>query len=447
MIIIQKEINVEKVLGFQSIDENVEYRKLNYVIKLKVDCGWLFFNTLTRGIVYFTFAEYENKDTYNYLIEHWYFVTPSFDDDKLFRQYKGFCRMVTPKVDFINSFVIFTTTDCNARCFYCFEKGAKREMMNKKTADDVVDYIVKHYGGHEVSIHWFGGEPLYNVDVIDDISNKLLELGIKFSSSMNSNGYLFDDDMVLRAKNKWNLKKCTITLDGTERVYNRIKAYIYKDTNAYKRVVNNIKSLINTKIFVTIRLNVHSENMDDLANLVNQLDLEFPDRKYLCIDPHPIYENTGSKRDNLIEVKNKIYSYTLELNRKIVLLGFHMKHNVKNFVSINKCMADSDNSIGILPNGDICKCEHFAGKVIGSIYNDNINVDVLNNCRSKFDDIPECKSCFFRPECFQLKICPSDQECTEYWRKRRYDRTKQLMLNTYNSFMRKESQPYIEYEN
>ena len=66
--------------------------------------------------------------------------------------------------DYIDKYVIFTTLDCNARCFYCYELKSKgKTPMSIETAEKVAKYIITHCPkGTEVSLDWFGGEPLFN---------------------------------------------------------------------------------------------------------------------------------------------------------------------------------------------------------------------------------------------------------------------------------------------
>ena len=46
----------------------------------------------------------------------------------------------------ITGYTIFPTTDCNARCFYCFELDRSRIPMSVETARKVVRYIKDHCG-------------------------------------------------------------------------------------------------------------------------------------------------------------------------------------------------------------------------------------------------------------------------------------------------------------
>ena len=62
-------------------------------------------------------------------------------------------------------------------------------------------------GQQQAHLAWFGGEPLYNAQVIDLICNDLVERGIGYESSMISNGFLFDEKLIKRAAELWRLRQ------------------------------------------------------------------------------------------------------------------------------------------------------------------------------------------------------------------------------------------------
>jgi hypothetical protein len=124
--------------------------------------------------------------------------------------------------------------------------------MSLETADAAADFIRRRSKGQPVRIEWFGGEPLYNLPVIDRICERLDESGVDFFSIIITNGYLFDDAMVQKAVKLWKLKAAQITLDGTEAVYNRTKAFIYPGVNAYQTVKANIGRLLDAGINVCL---------------------------------------------------------------------------------------------------------------------------------------------------------------------------------------------------
>lgn len=72
--------------------------------------------------------------------------------------------------------------------------------MTEETAEKVARYIITHAPkGIDIRLDWFGGEPLYNEKVIDIITSRVASAGFNFSSSMISNGYLFNDTNLRKA--------------------------------------------------------------------------------------------------------------------------------------------------------------------------------------------------------------------------------------------------------
>lgn len=139
------------------------------------------------------------------------------DDQKYADHVRFIRRTMQKKPEHITNYVIFTTTDCNARCFYCYELGRSRIPMSVETAHKAADYISAHCGGENVSIQWFGGEPLFNKNIIDIISSDLAAKGVEYTSIMISNGYLFDDATVKQAVKLWKLK-CNSNFYGWYRI-------------------------------------------------------------------------------------------------------------------------------------------------------------------------------------------------------------------------------------
>ena len=113
--------------------------------------------------------------------------------------------------------------------------------MSEETGFKVVEFIADHCGkNRKVTLDWFGGEPTLGIERIDQISRGLREKQIRFTSLMISNGYLFSDELIRRATEIWNLTDIQITLDGTEEIYNRTKAYVNAENNPYHTVLDNI---------------------------------------------------------------------------------------------------------------------------------------------------------------------------------------------------------------
>lgn len=405
-------------------------RLFKYVFVLDIDDGRLLYNSLTKEMILLENDEYP----IDYLFEHRFLVNNDFDDMRLCNEVRNIaCQLY--QTNKLSSYTILTTTDCNARCFYCYEIGCEKINMSLDTAKDVVKYIVsKITDDDKVKLAFFGGEPLFNDVVIDYICKGLDDLGIKYESSMISNGYLFDEDRVNKASTLWNLKKVQITLDGTKDIYNQRKAYIY-NTDAFDVVINNIKRLLENKIRVTIRLNLDNSNYDDLNNLVDYLADTFGDNKYLRVYSHVIFQNYLNNNNNE-EYINNLYDKQIQLTKHIKEKNLSRSIKLNNKPRINNCMADSGNSVVILPDGKLHNCEHFVdGETWGSIYDDSNRISELKKWRSIRNNKDYCKDCKLYCDCINLVNCPNtNDKCYKGMINERVNSIIESMIKTYEDY-------------
>jgi radical SAM protein with 4Fe4S-binding SPASM domain len=285
--------------------------------------------------------------------------------------------------------------------------------MSNGMAQRIADYIISHSNDEKVSITWYGGDPLYNKGVITIISQRLKDAGIDYKSNMISNGYLFDDETIAEARELWLMKRVQITLDGTEQVYNRNKTFIYKNVNAYQRVISNIHNLQDAGIQVVIRLNIDMHNADNLMELTEELHREFPKTDGIHVYVHQLFEEEKGRTAIHDEKKRKIVFLKMkEIRNRLADYGFTKKIKLRRKVKINRCMADSDRCITITPIGNIGKCDHYTNdQFVSHIDSEAWDEEMLQNFRETNDEIPACATCFDYPNCFMLKRCQATRRC------------------------------------
>lgn len=398
---------VDQVVGKQKCTDGESCRLMRYVIQCPVNDGVLLYHTLTCCMVLLTNEEMASLTTQQELIDNWFLVPEGHDDRKLCQQIRQMAQLFKPSAKTITGYTILTTTGCNARCFYCYEKGTTPVTMTTETASKVVQYILAHRGDEKVGLSWFGGEPLYNVQVIDQICSELKEHDVTFKSKMISNGYLFDADMVRRAKDLWQLKNVQITLDGREKTYNLVKRYIYGDVNAFERVLANMRLLMDAGIFVSVRLNVDQHNIEEMLQLVPFLNERFGANKNLTIYSHELFGERTS------DESAALYEQRMKLEALIAECGYKRKHRLQREIKLNHCMADNDNIAMISPSGYLGKCEHYIDReFFGHIDRKDRDKDVLQKFKERPADIAECASCPYYPQCFRLVMCDNGADCT-----------------------------------
>ncbi|MBQ3214878.1 MAG: 4Fe-4S cluster-binding domain-containing protein [Oscillospiraceae bacterium] len=426
------------------------YRMMHYTLSYPIEEGTLLLNLLTRELLLLTDEEYSNALGLPELRERWFVVPEDTCEKKLVSMARWLQQSMERKSGRIKSYTILTTMDCNARCFYCYELGRKRIPMTEEIALKVADFIKKSSGGKSVRLNWFGGEPLYNYHVIDVICEKLRQEGVQFKSNMISNGYLFDDEMIQRAITNWNLQQVQITLDGTEEVYNRCKAFIYREGSAYQVVTGNIGRLLDQGISVMVRMNLDFHNADNLLLLADELAERFGGKTGFYAYSHLIFDEkvAWDKRYSL-EKWNQLYDArrTLENHMKNLGIGSPKITRINRRLPESQCMADNSEAIVITPDGHLGVCEHFSeNELIGHLDSPERNQAVIDSFRAHCDEIPECATCFYYPECIRLKKCPDLIPCIPPERESLMRRSQRAMVNEYELWKKGEQDEAEEIE-
>lgn len=423
------------LLKDQQIRESESYRLMHFVVQQPVEEGLLLYNVMTRAVALLSQEEAqkmaEDPASVPDLIAKWFAVPMDHDDRKLAQEVRAVGKMLEKRPKGITGYTILTTTDCNARCFYCYEKGRSRIPMTEETAEKVAAFIIQNCHGEKVKLRWFGGEPLYNKGVISIICGRLREAGIEYRSSMVSNGYLFDDKVVAEAAKHWNLKKVQITLDGTEDVYNRSKAFIYTDGSPYQRVLGNIHRLLDANVQVIVRLNIDRHNADDIFNLTDFLISEFAGQKLFGVYSHTLFEavseetavvHTDFQRRELFEVR-------MLLQKKLREGKIALVKELPDKLRLNNCMADNDASNLILPDGHLGKCEHYSDDHwFGHLNSPDRDETVLMDFKRLREEIDACEDCPFYPECYRLIMCEETVHCYPEQREEMLQQTHESLL-------------------
>ena len=419
------------MLGKQPIREE-KYRPLTYVLMAEEADKKIFYNLLTHEMIAVNVSELESPDARQYFIENWYLVPEDHDDQQLVDECRAVLTLMNSCPKKIHVFHIFTTLDCNARCFYCFEKRIAGSHMTMETAARAIEYMQEQADGTPIKIVWFGGEPLFNYPVIDFISSGLRDRELQFESEMISNGLLFDADLTEKAKTLWNMKKIQITLDGTGQVYNKIKAYVTNIENPFERVLNNIKSLLKEKIRVSIRINVGLHNTEEMRELVDFLCREFKSGKGISVYTSPLIE----LRDYTDEEKTCVYELLEELDDKLnKVFGKKIEKEFSDRIRNSYCMATGREAVTILPDGRVGICENItSGVLLGNIYGKELDAKARADFGRRFYREDKCRPCPLYPNCYIVNGCPNKDEregCEPVMHERRIKRIKDKMKMRY----------------
>ena len=415
---------ISKLWGKQIVKRSSVYRLMKYVLRLDYKGKVLLHNVVSGQLVLLNHEETDavnglpvafNSNIEQLVADH-YLVPEEYDEHQ---QVLGL-RTVIRKLDDaqgekpILHYTILPTTACNARCYYCFEQGIPYITMSRDVADDVVEFISTHCGKErKIVITWFGGEPTVASAIIDRICKGLSKKGVNYRSKMTTNGYLFDQEMVTKAKDLWKLYALQICVDGTETSYNRIKSYVSVNDNPYQRVMRNIGLLLDNGIAVGLRMNFDLGNYREFKDVVDDAVRRFGRNKLLSVAAHPVIGEYRDHDGQLLHADDDWFmEKCVELNTVPAKEGISPPLPRLPFLNGDSCSASTGFSLTIRPDGGISRCaELFDDKdLIGTVRDGVINKK-LDASWKQFADYDMCINCVLYPHCLRIANCPNKTYC------------------------------------
>lgn len=401
------------------IDNEQKFKFSFYNLVYNSSDAVLIYNTASEAIVSFTLEEFNSLDKWlNNNTNHIQNETIEAlarqgiivyeNEDELFK-IKYIINSSVYNTAKIKSFVIYPTTECNARCFYCFAHDdiIHGQKMSKETADSLLDFIVDHVeDGDEVVFRWFGGEPLMACDIIDYIicGFKGRLNSTEYSSIITTNASLIDENLLDHAVSVWHLKKLLIPVDGSQHSHNRRKNYKEKTTvNHYNALLDVINLALLKGIYCIARINLDHNNIEEFEQIL---------KDFQSFSAHPnfyLQATTLHTPEFLAESRNSVFYRAEEyealydmLFRKMLDYGFY--RTPKEIVprrQLSVCEAKLNNHFLISSDGHIYACEQEAHLPSNSIGHCKYGV-IHNKSISKWingDLAKECSECQFLPIC------------------------------------------------
>jgi len=306
---------------------------------------------------------------------------------------------------------IAPTMACNMACSYC-RKPATEEQMSAATVEAILNYIEKNGKRLDhVDINWYGGEPLLGIDIIEDISESVFdigdEFGILYSSSLITNGLLLSREMVDRLA-RVRISVIQVTLDGPAHIHDKKRPA--KDGGpTFRTIIENLKYAA-TKFVIGLRINIDKSFTDEtIAEVLSELKAAGLAERLGVNFGH--IEYSGAACANLPNgcLNNAEFSENeLAYYRLLHEHGFR----IEQLPTPRKlfCPAQDINSFIIDPAGDLYRCYNYLGEPGKSCDNIRYEIDYThpNFTRLfKFNPFEDetCRKCSLLPVC--MGGCPA----------------------------------------
>jgi uncharacterized protein len=185
-------------------------------------------------------------------------------------------KAISPR---IQEYIILPTEKCNFRCTYCYEDFAigKMSAATQRAVELLIERRVPKL--EQLSLSWFGGEPLVAKDVVLRISrfaDRLCEQhGVAFHGGLTTNAYLLDQAL---AKELLECKQnfFQITVDGWEDAHDEVRR-LGSGHGTFSRIWTNLQGLraLDSEFEVILRVHLRGQNLDNTKFLLEQFARTF----------------------------------------------------------------------------------------------------------------------------------------------------------------------------
>jgi len=339
--------------------------------------------------------------------------------------------------------VIAPTLDCNLSCFYCFETKSK-EKMGAGVQESVATFIasrLRSSPSRDLTVEWYGGEPLLALDVVRDLSGRLEALcgdaGATYNAAMVTNGTLLSP-ATIEALRGCGIRSYHVTLDGPAEVHDARRSPARRPqasraaqagvgeraaaadasssgelSQSFERIVQNIEAAA-AGGQMNVRLNVGRSNRDAVGAFLKFARERRWSERGIEIYPAPIFgtatpcmgypeealaeEDFDSVLDEFCAAGSEGAGSDGARSSLAEVVGFPPSRHYT-------CEALAFNSFAVSPSGSLFKCPleiDDENKAVGAADRplDLYSANLLKWLSFDPFSIPGCGECLFLPLCF-----------------------------------------------
>jgi len=349
------------------------------------------------------------------------------EKEGFFRNDEGDYRSVRPilkKRQGIRHLELLVTHRCNMACRYCYGAhgqecwdqspylyGASSGAMSFETAQRGVDYLFEASGPQkELSVIFFGGEPLLEIDLLERIvpyvRGKEKEAGKKVDFSLSTNGLLLSPKVVdFLAKKRIG---CQVSIDGPAGTHDRTRV-LPNGEGTYNAILPGVKRLISRRPGkVPARVTI-AGGLIDLHETVNHLlDLGFG-----SVHVEPAIGSSGDlevTQEDVEEIKKQNESLALFLVESVRNNRFFNYSNLVKHIRQTRVVKErlahycgaGRTYFALAQDGGFYPCHRFVGMDAYKMGNVNQGIDLTLQKKIlslTIDNRPVCKECWARYLC------------------------------------------------
>lgn len=340
------------------------------------------------------------------------------------------------------SITVQVTDRCNLACTYCYQINKCGNRMNLDTGKKFIDLLltddksinsyINRYNTDVVILDFIGGEPLLEIDLIDQLSDYFVQRMIELDHpwlpyyilSIGTNGVLYFDERVQRYIDKHlGRLSINITVDGNKELHDACRVF-HNGKGSYDLAVAATKDWMQrtNASNISTKITIAPENVSYLSKaIISMIDIGFTN----------INENCVYEKGWTLEHAKILYNELKKLADYVIENNLEKTHNFRIFnPDWYKPMDPKDNDnwcggnaqmLAVDPKGNLYNCLRYMPSSLGP----NIVPLTIGHVDRGISITPcdknniKCMSCISRrsqstDECFYCPIATGCGWCSAY---------------------------------
>lgn len=292
------------------------------------------------------------------------------------------------------NYSIWVTSMCNLKCKYCYvEKERGNGRFDKKLLNNLIQFIKETNNEKEITISFFGGEPLLEISLIKEIIRRIeKENCFRAKYYITTNGLLLNQEIISYIKEKQII--LSLSWDGNQKANDMNRVDLYNH-GTYDKIRESYLELRRNQIDVRVRATFNSQTMDFLKDSVE--DLYKIDNKMDAIFV-PDYFDKEWTEDKLKKLEKDVHLIKKKGRENIMIIGDKELRK-------SRC-SGGKNSYHIYIDGTVYPCSFVVNNkdfLIGNIVEGINNKRVGELCQKYIEKLEECSGCDYENYCLSNK--------------------------------------------
>lgn len=355
------------------------------------------------------------EGTVEYLVDRGYLVRRGVDELRQFQRRFGEQHYRSDVLELI----LLASEDCNLRCTYCYEDFA-RGTMTPDTREGIKKLVRRRIKKlNRLSIDWFGGEPLYGWEALEDLAPFFLDVArendVILTNKMTTNGYLLNPETVDKLF-AWRIRAFQVTIDGLPEFHDRSRP-ARDGSPTFERIFGNLEAMAQREASfrVILRINFDQANHEDVPRFIDRIENDLGEDPRFQLRFHPVGK-WGGPRDAQLDVCGM--QDATAIKRELTALAHQKGLYFDNFKMVSQvgsqaCYAARPYNLLIGATGKVMKCTIMLDKddanVIGRLAPDgSLELDddrMALWTEPAFEQDAQCRKCVVLPTCQGIH-CP-----------------------------------------